>query len=196
MDYSKHTDEDLMVLIRSRDVDGFDALRLRYGPMLLRHLRSIVHDMDAAEDLLQEVLLRLWSNADQWDGRGSAKGWLFRISTNLALNSVRSVKRRRETPLEPALQADDDSHVPGWMIDSATPEPGVALEQAERRAMLHKLIDGLPEEKRELMHMVYEAEMELKEAAEALGIPAGTAKSRHYYSVRHLARQMEESHEE
>lgn len=196
MDYSRHTDEDLMVLIRSRDVEGFDALRLRYKSMVLRHLRSIVHDADAAEDLLQETFLRVWTSAEQWGGRGSVRGWLFRIGANLALNSLRSTKRRRESPLTSTTPTDDDSLVPGWMIDSATPEPGVALESAERKAMLHRLIDGLPEEKRELMQMVYEAEMELKEAAEALGIPEGTAKSRLHYSTKYLARQMEESHED
>lgn len=179
-----------MNLIRTRDVDGFDALRMRYVSGILRHLRSIVHDEDAAQDLCQETFLRVWTSAEQWDGRGTVKGWLFRISTNLALNSIRTAKRRRETPLEiRSDRDDDDSQVPGWMIDSATPGPGEALEHSERLAMLRRLIDELPEEKRELMHMVYEADMEVRQAAEALGIPEGTAKSRLHYSARYLARE-------
>lgn len=182
----EHTDADLMSLIQSRDADGFDALRLRYESAILRHLRSIVHDADAADDLLQESFLRVWTSAGQWDGRGTAKGWLFRIATNLALNSVRSVRRRREAPLD--TSEDDDSHVPAWMIDSLSPTPADALENAERAALVRRLVDELPEEKRELIRMVYDAEMEIKQAAEALGIPEGTAKSRLHYSAKYIAR--------
>ena len=197
MDYAKHTDADLMSLIRSRDVDGFDTLRLRYVSGILRHLQSIVHDADAAEDLLQETFLRVWTSAEQWDGRGTVKGWLYRISTNLALNGLRAAKRRRETPLEIKSDGDDDDSVtPGWMIDSATPGPPEALEHSERSAMLRRLIGELPEEKRELIKMVYEAEMEVRQAAEALGIPEGTAKSRLHYSAKHLAREWRNRDEE
>lgn len=190
INYKEQADSSLMDLIRARDVDGFDALRLRYKCLILRHLTSIVHDGDAAQDLLQETFLRVWTRAEQWDGRGTVKAWLFKISTNLALNSLRTTVRRKETPLQGRWDEDDeDLSVPGWMIDSVTPGPEDALELAERSAMLRKLIDRLPEEKRELIHLVYESEMEVKEAAEALGIPEGTAKSRLHYSAKYLARE-------
>ncbi len=187
----EQADAELMDLVRARDENGFDALRLRYNSLILRHTLSIVHDADAAEDLVQEAFLRVWTRAEQWDGRGSVKAWLYRISTNLALNALRSVARRKETPLDPewASEEDDDTHVPAWMIDWTTPGPEAALERAERSAMLRRLVDGLPEEKRELVRLVYEAEMELKEAAEALGIPEGTAKSRLFHSTRRMARE-------
>lgn len=180
------TDADLMSLIQSRDADAFDALRLRHESAILRHLRSIVHDRDTADDLLQETFLRVWVSSQQWDARGSVKGWLFRIATNLALNSLRTAKRRRETHLD--TSDDDDSHIPAWMIDSLSPTPGDALEDAERAALVRKLVDELPEEKRELIRMVYDAEMEVRQAAEALGIPEGTAKSRLHYSAKYIAR--------
>jgi RNA polymerase sigma-70 factor (ECF subfamily) len=190
MDYEHQTDGDLMNLVRARDEQGFDTLRLRYKSLILRHTLSIVHDADTAEDLVQEVFLRVWTRAEQWDGRGALKAWLYKIATNLALNSLRSASRRKETPLEPKwLGQDDDTDVPGWMIDSVTPGPETALEHAERSAMLRGLVDGLSDEKRELVRLVYEAEMEVKEAAEALGIPEGTAKSRLHYSTKYLARE-------
>jgi RNA polymerase sigma-70 factor (ECF subfamily) len=197
MDYAKQADADLMDLVRARDEEGFDALRLRYKSLILRHTLSIVHDADIAEDLVQEAFLRVWTRAEQWDGRGAVRAWLYRISTNLALNSLRSVTRRKETPFDRKwLGEDDDCLVPGWMIDSATPGPEAALEAAERTTMLRGLVDGLPEEKRELVRLVYEAEMELKEAAEALGIPEGTAKSRLFYSTQRLAREWRNQNED
>lgn len=195
-DYEQ-ADANLIELIRSRDEEAFDALRLRYESALRRHLQSITHDSDAAEDLLQETLLRLWTHAEQWDGRGAVKGWLFRIATNLGLNSLRTATRRKETPLDGRLMDhDDDSLVPGWMIDSATPGPEAALQEVERMRILHSLVEGLPEEKRELVRLVYESEMELKEAARALGIPEGTAKSRLHYSAKRIAREWREQNDE
>lgn len=195
MDFEKLSDANLMDLIRARDVDGFDALRLRYKSVILHHLQSIVHHSDTAEDLLQETYLRVWTRAEQWDGRGTVKAWLFRIATNLALNILRSTVRRKETSLDSKLD-DDDNGIPDWMIDSATLGPEAALEHAERSAMLRKLVDGLPEEKRELIHLVYDAEMEIREAAEILGIPEGTAKSRLFYSARYLAREWRNNEDE
>jgi len=191
VDHSKQADASLMDLVRARDAEGFDALRLRYKSMLLRHLQSIVHDADASEDLLQETLLRVWTRAEQWDGRGTVKSWLFRIGTNLALNSLRSATRRKETSLDGGSIGweDDDSVVPGWMVDSITLGPEAALENAERLATLRKLIEGLPEEKRELIRLVYGEGMALKQAAQAIGIPEGTAKSRLHHSARLLARE-------
>lgn len=196
MDYEKHADAELMDLIRARDVDGFDALRLRHESTILRHLMSIVHNTDTAQDILQETFLRVWMRAEQWEGQGSVRSWLFRISTNLALNVLRSASRRKETPLERNWDSDDDSSAPGWMIDSITPGPQAALENAKRLAILRKLVDELPEEKRELIHLVYEAEMDVRQAAEALGIPEGTAKSRLHYSTKYLARRWRNQEDE
>src|SRR5687767_2583288 len=78
---------------RRRDGAAFETLTARYREPLLRHLVSMVRDGAAADDLLQEALLRVWTRADRWDGRGAVKAWLFRIATNLALNHLRTVRR-------------------------------------------------------------------------------------------------------
>src|SRR5687767_6259630 len=84
-----------------RDESAFETLAGRYREPLRRHIASIVRaDPLAADDLLQEVLLRVWTRADTWDGRGAVKAWLFRIATNLALNPLRTLRRRHERSLE------------------------------------------------------------------------------------------------
>ena len=64
------------------------------------HIARIVREPAATEDLVQEVFLRVWTRAEQWQGSGTVKGWLYRIATNLSLNHLRSVKRRPQQPLE------------------------------------------------------------------------------------------------
>jgi RNA polymerase sigma-70 factor, ECF subfamily len=186
------SDQELIALIRDQDTDAFETLSLRYRELIYRHVLYTVHDNDAAEDVVQEVFLRIWTRAEQWNGRGAFKAWLFRIATNLALNHLRALKRRRQQPLElPAdpIDEEDESCIPSWMVDTAYPGPESALEQAEQGELLQRLVNKLPEEKRAVFRMVHGAEMETRQVAAALGIPEGTVKSRLHYANRRLARE-------
>ena len=185
------SDHDLMARVCQRDAAAFEVLCERYSAPLRRHLLGMLRDADAAEDLLQETLLRAWIHAAQWDGRGTPRAWLFRVATNLALNYVRTLRRRRQQPLDlpPDLaEPDEEPAIPGWMIDTASLGPDEALELAERRDLLRRLVAELPEEKRAVLRLIHEAEMEIGEVAQALGIPPGTVKSRLHYATRRLAR--------
>jgi len=62
------------------------------------------------------------------------------------------------------------------------------MEQGERSRLLQQLVNGLPEEKREVFRLIHDDEMEMRQIAETLGIPEGTVKSRLYYANRSLAR--------
>jgi RNA polymerase sigma-70 factor, ECF subfamily len=192
------SDEALMGKVQARDACAFEALYARYRDRVRGHLMGVVRDPAAAEDLVQEVFLRLWTHAEQWEARGSFPAWIFRIATNLALNHRRSVGRRREQRLDSPEEAaaDEESLVPGWMIDAAALGPEVALERSEQRLRLRRLIDTLPEEKRDVFRMVCEQEMEIRDVAEALGIPEGTVKSRLHHARKRLARAWVETEEE
>lgn len=188
-------DRDLMRRIVQRDASAFDALFARHGPTIRLRLVSIVRDEAAADDLLQEVFLRLWTRAEQWDGRGELRAWLGRIATNLALNHLRSGRRRRQRPLEVPAHAgegDEEGYVPGWMIDEAAVGPDAAAELAERLEFLGRLVADLPEGKREVLRLVHEEDKNLGEAAEQLGIPVGTVKSRLHYALKRLFEQWHE----
>ena len=184
------SDAILMQRIVARDQEAFAILFARYQVQVTENLRWVTRDPVAADDLTQEVFLRVWNRADQWSGQGSFRGWLFRIARNLSLNQLRSQSRRREQPLEmPSLydEEDEEQPVPGWMIDRAALGPDVQLERAEQRRILQALIDALPEEKREVFQMVYEDEVALREVAERLAIPEGTVKSRLFHARKQLA---------
>ena len=177
-----------MARIAGQDVEAFDLLAARHETALVRHLSAMLRDDDAARDLVQEALLRVWTHAGQWDGLGSPGRWLFKIASNLALNHLRTVRRRRERPLDlPTELEDDDEHVAAWMIDDSSPRPDEALDLAERRRLLRRLVESLPDDKREVLQLVYEADMGIQEAARALGIPEGTVKSRLHDARKRLA---------
>ena len=178
-------DQTLIESIQAQQAWAFEALYERYAAAIRRHLCHIVQDEPAAEDLLQETFLRVWTRSNQWNGQGAVKGWLFRIATNLALNHLRSRRRRPEQPLElPEMMVDDDDlpDTPAWLVDTASLGPEAVVEQVEQGARLQKIIRDLPDEKRELLRLVHQMELSLREAADELGIPEGTAKSRLYYA--------------
>jgi RNA polymerase sigma-70 factor (ECF subfamily) len=196
---SMSSDAELVARVCEHDTQAFEALSTRYRAMIYRHVLATLHDSSAAEDVVQEVFLRVWTHAVQWNGRGTFQAWLFRIATNLALNTLRTVQRRRQQSLEiPAdpLDEDDESRVPAWMVDHSQPEPDIILEQSEQNKLLQQLIDGLPAEKRAVFRLVYDAEMQTHQIAETLGIPEGTVKSRLHYATRRLAQQWRDLQQE
>ena len=186
------SDEELVGGVIEGRQDDFAVLFERYRADVLRHLRRIHrHDEDAA-DVTQEVFLRLWHRAGQWKGDGPLLAWLLRIATNLALNHIRSVRRRREQPLQPppamAGEEAEDSRVPEWMIDASTLPPDEVLALAERRRLLRGLVTRLSEDGREVIRLIYDGHMNTRQAAAELGIPEGTVKSRIHHARKQIAR--------
>jgi RNA polymerase sigma-70 factor (ECF subfamily) len=187
---SMTTDQELIQCVQAGDA-AFELLFERYRPVIRSFLLKLVHNEAAADDLLQETFLRVWTHAAQWDGRGPFKAWLYRIATNLAFNYLRSATRHPSLPLqdpdEASLDEEEGQVFPAWMIDTAAIQPDVILEQAERQGMLQALVNRLPEEKRLVFDLVARLEMSLRSAAERLGIPEGTVKSRWHYTRTQLA---------
>ena len=190
------SDGQLLSRIAAGDERAFEALFERHGEAVRRHLQRMLRARGAADDVLQEVLLRVWTRAGQWHGQGAAAGWIFRIATNLALNHLRSERRRRTLPQPPVrLDEDDEDLTPGWMMDAAALGPDAVLELAEQRDLVRRHIADLPEEKREAIRLVYQEEMDIAEAAEAMGVPPGTVKSRLHYARKDLARTLRDNEE-
>ena len=190
------SDQELIGQILDRDAHAFELLFERYRETIRRHLVRIVRNDAAAQDLVQEVFLRVWTRAEQWNGRGPFKGWLYRVATNLALNNLRSLNRRREQPLGDDLddwaEEDEENRLPSWMVDASTLGPATALEESDRRAAFRQLVEGLSEERREVLHLVLDMEMSIRDVADALGIPEGTVKSRLHYAKQRLAQDWQE----
>jgi RNA polymerase sigma-70 factor (ECF subfamily) len=192
------SDRELIGRIEQRDEQALESVMRRHGPAVRDHLVRMLRDEAAAEDIFQEVCLRLWEKAAQWRAEGTLRAWLTQMATNLALNHIRGVRRRRQRPLEVERRdpgRDGEDLVPGWMIDESALEPGEIVSGNEQRAILRDLLQGLPGEKREVLEMIHEREMPLAQVARVLGIPLGTVKSRLHYACRQLARRWQDIQE-
>lgn len=181
------SDEDLIQRVLARDAAGFEQLMRLYRDGLLAQIVRIVRDPAAGEDIVQEVFLRVWTRAEQWNGDGSLRGWISRIGVNLALNHLRSAKRRPAAPLvHPQEDRADD------LEDVAARPPHELLEDVEQRGAVRRMLAELSPAQRDIVSLVYEDELDMAEAALRLGIPTGTAKSRLHYAIKRLARQWNE----
>jgi RNA polymerase sigma-70 factor (ECF subfamily) len=193
-------DLDLIKRVREHDGEAFDMLFARYCVSVRLHLQRIVRDAGIADDLTQEVFLRLWTRAEQWEGRGALAGWLLRIGTNLALNHLRSQRRhpqghprRHSTGM---TEADTQPGPAEDVEDASAVEPGEALDRSEQGERLRELVAGLPDQKREILRLVYQEQMGLQQVAAILGIPPGTVKSRLHHARAELAKQWGEASNE
>lgn len=201
------SDAELAGRIQAHDEAAFELLFARYGEALMRYVCSIVRsDADveaAAQDLVQETFLRVWTRAEQWSGQGSLKGWIYRIAANLALNHLRGLRRHPIHPLpaeeeRPADEWSEEGEIfaQAWLIDTSTLGPDAALERSEEHARLRRALNGLPVEKREVFRLVHEMELSIRDAAGRLGIPEGTVKSRLHYAEKRLSENWREENSE
>ncbi len=191
-------DHELIEHIQAQQAYAFELFFERYEASIRRYLTHFVRDEAAADDLLQETFLRVWTRAGQWNGQGAVKAWLFRIAANLALNHLRTRKRRPEQPLETPEEFTGEGEQldsPSWLVDTASLGPDAVIEQSEQNARLRQIIQDLPEEKRELLRLVHQMELSLRDAADELGIPEGTAKSRLHYAREHVKRELQAEQE-
>ena len=190
-------DEELIRQVAAGGADAFDTLHARHRDAVRARVGRIVRDDACAEDVTQDVFLRVWTRAGQWNGQGTVIAWLSRIAQNAALNHPRSARARsRNMPRRVCGPADGEPLADGDRFIDAGLSPAELAARAEQREELARTVDGLPPAKREVWRLVYEDELDLATAAETLGIPTGTVKSRLYHARRLVAEAMQAMEEE
>ena len=161
----------------------FRVLVDRYKLPLYRYLLWQTGSVELAEDLTQEVFLRVFRAASTgaFAGRASVKTWIFTIAGNCLRDSWRAVKRRRELT--------DSGLVDLHMHSLATSEPGPneTAENTELLEQLLRLLSELPAEQKHVAHLKFFGGLALREIAEVTGAPLTTVKARLRYALTKLA---------
>ena len=144
------TDVQLMLDVKAGDEQSFALLLHRYRTPLVNFLYRMVRNREQAEDLAQEVFIRVYRARGDYVPSAKFTTWLFRIATNLALNSVRDTRHQRmEVSLDAPVTVDseDGDERP---IDVAEKNPNIEehLVQEAQRDMIRHSIDKLPEKQR------------------------------------------------
>lgn len=173
MDYSGFPDEELVAQLSRQDTQAFEALYERYGNLVYSVSLKILADVQAAEDVVQEVFLRVWRKPDQYDAaRGRFLTWLLSVARNRAIDERRSRGRRQRFEVGSAPLDGEGPH-----SDEAD-DPALAALLADERSAIRGALGGLPPEQRSAIELAYYGGFTQQEIARALGEPLGTVKTR------------------
>lgn len=165
------------------DQAAWDLIVGQYWRKVFNVAYKFVGKHDEAEDLTQDIFLKIFKSLDTFDRRANFQTWLISVSRNLCIDHYRSVRKERET-----IDRDVD---PGELAP-ATSEPGpvAVLEQRDRVTLLRRALAALPETLRTAVLMRDIQELSYQEIADRLRLPEGTVKSRINRGRTELARQI------
>jgi RNA polymerase sigma-70 factor (ECF subfamily) len=182
------TDEELLLQYRSTgDRELFAQLVKRYERELFSYLRRYLGDAEVAEDAFQAAFLQVHLKCKHYEEGRAVRPWLYTIATNQAIDAQRRNRRHRLVSLDRAATTDGDEA--GKLVDllvSQEVSPPSQFSAMERQAWLAKAVEKLPDGLRDVVNLVYFQEMKYREAADVLGIPVGTVKSRLHAAVAKL----------
>ncbi len=152
-----------------------DVMRAHGAALQAYATRLTGGDRHAAEDVVQETWVRAWRNIDRLtENHGSVRGWLMRVAHNIAVDQHRG---RRARPTEVELPDQD--------LEYAAVQQA-ADDEVETRVVVGAFLDRLSPVHRDTLVEVYYADRTAAGAAKALGVPAGTVKSRLFNGLRAL----------
>ena len=151
----------LLACVLNGDEAGLAALLDRHWHAIVRYSFSILGDWDAAEDVAEEVFVRLWERRETWGLEGSVLGLLFRIARNLSVDEHRQddIRERAATNSPAPLQI---------------PTPADYVDGKELHATISAAVAKLPQRRREVFVLVRQHGLSYREAADALGVAPQT----------------------
>ena len=175
VDAMTRSDVQLMLDVKAGDAESFDFLLQKYRSPLVNFLGRMVRDRATAEDLAQEVFLRVYRARAQYTPSAKFTTWIFRIATNLALNSIRDTKYQRMSVSLDA-PADGDEAPP---MELPAPEMRIDehLVERDRAEFIRRAIMALPEKQRAAVLLHKYEEMDYGEIAKILECSESALKS-------------------
>jgi RNA polymerase sigma-70 factor (ECF subfamily) len=173
--------DDLIKGLKAGSAAAFERLVREYGDRIYRFSRRLVGER-GADDLTQEVLVRVFRSIRTYEPTGRFESWLFTIASHLAIDEAR--RRRPEASMSEVSEVDDELSPERFASDA--PEPVESMETDERRRALLKAVERLPLDQRQVFLLREEAGLSFKEIAEIAKCPLNTALGRMHYAMEHL----------
>lgn len=171
-------EEDFIIdKIRNEDTRhyGFNLILKEYQERIYWHVRKMVIDHDDANDLTQEIFVKVWSNLDKFRADAKLFTWIYRIATNECLNFLKKKKRRA------FLSFNDVAKELASKIDSSD-----LLDGDEVQLRLQKALIKLPAKQRMVFNMRYFEELKFEEIANITGTSIGALKASYHHAVKKI----------
>jgi RNA polymerase sigma-70 factor (ECF subfamily) len=175
------SDVQLMLDVKSGDDSSFELLLRKYRTPVVNFLYRMVRDAAAAEDLAQEVFLRVYRARGQYLPTAKFTTWMFRIATNLALNALRDGRyRQQEISIDHSAfnrSGDGESEQPALEVADRRASIELELIRRDRAQVIRRAVEGLPEKQRAAVLLHKYQGMDYDEISGVLGCSESALKS-------------------
>jgi len=171
-----YTDQEIIDLCRSSQTRerGFRILLSQYKERVYWHIRRILYDHEDANDVTQDVFVKVWKSLDKFRGDSKLFSWIYRIATNESLNYLKKQKKKKNIPLDQVSN----------YLENKVQHENVTGDEIERK--LHKALAKLPEKQRLVFNMKYFENLKYREISEILDISEGSLKASYHYAVKKI----------
>jgi RNA polymerase sigma-70 factor (ECF subfamily) len=169
------SDVALVEAIANGEKHALQRLYGRHHVKVYRFALRFLRDEAAAEDMVNEVFLDVWRQAERFERRSQVSTWLLAIARNKALSTLR--RRSNE-------QLDDEV---AEFIEDPSDNPEVAMQKQERGSILRSCLEQLSAAHREIIDLVYYHERTIEEVSEIIKVPVNTVKTRMFYARKRIA---------
>jgi RNA polymerase sigma-70 factor (ECF subfamily) len=185
------SDAEIMLQVKTGDDSAFEYLVQKYRRPMVSFMFRSAHSNAAAEDLAQEVFLRVYRSRESYEASAKFTTWLYRIATNLAVNHVRDTRHERP---ENTVSLDEPDAESGRTLDlpDQTPSAEATIVQRERLAAIRQRVQALPERQRIAVVMHKYQQMEYRQIADVLKLSESATKSLLFRAYETLREQLKE----
>ncbi len=186
-----YSDAEVMLRVKAGDQPAFDYLVQKYRRPLVSFMYRMARNTAAAEDLAQEVFLRVYRSRQTYEASAKFTTWLYRIATNLAVNHARDTRHERP---EVTVSLDEPDEETGTTMDVAdgTVTAEEALVRRERMLAIRAKVEALPERQKLAVIMHKYQQMDYKQISEVLKLSESATKSLLFRAYETLREQLKE----
>jgi RNA polymerase sigma-70 factor (ECF subfamily) len=172
-------DPDIRLMLRVRDDEAgaFEELVANYQHRLVAVMHHLIGSADEAEDLAQEVFLRVYRSRKKYRPRSKFSTWLFTIANNLALNALRTRKRKPSVPLNVRDSGPLGPRPAEQLVKAHTSSPSTRIKNAELVIKIRQALEGLNERQRMAVVLNKFEDMNYNDIAEVMGLTTQAVKS-------------------
>jgi RNA polymerase sigma-70 factor (ECF subfamily) len=182
-------DAKLIAAFIKGDGESFAALVDRHMPMVYKFTYRYVGDVDVANDVVQDVFIKVWKNIKKFDPKKNFKTWLLTITKNTALDSIKKKKAMLFSKIEEG-ETDLDSFLSPYVESPDLPD--ALLERKQTKADLDRMLQELSPTYRSVLLLRYTEHLKFREIADALQEPIDTIKSKHRRALIQLRKMLAE----
>src|SRR5947209_5056258 len=185
------TDADIMLRVKAGDDSAFDYLVQKYRRPIVSFMYRMAHNSATAEELAQEVFLRVYRSRENYEPSAKFSTWLYRIATNLGVNHARDTRHERA---ENTVNLDEPDTETGQTPDLADKTPTVEEEilRRERLMAIRQKIEALPERQKMAVLMHKYQQMDYRQIADVLKLSESATKSLLFRAYETLRTQLKE----